>query len=411
MTANYVHLNKEQRSTIEYLISQGHNFTYIANAVKVDRTTISKEIKRNRHVKNSPFSEYSKIGIERASKSCEILSKPPYCCNNCPNKSFCTKAHLYYNASKAQKHYEQQLVETRQGLDITKEEIDEINRIIIPLVKKQKQSINQVFANHADILSMSKPTFYKYVDLQVIMLTNLDLPKKVKYKKRKENNNKQYKKELALSIGRTYEDYVVRIEKAKKLNIWQLDTVIGKNSDSKVLMTFLFVKTNYMVIRLLDKKCIECVDKEFDKIKDSFGSDGYKKYVEAILTDNGTEFFDPLHLENDLDTGEKLTSLYYCHPNSPEEKAEIECNHKYIRYFLPKSSSFEALTKEQVKEIEDNINNIPREILGDKSPYELTKEMYPELIKLLDANYIEPDWVTLNPDDIFKKDNKTKEED
>lgn len=34
---------------------------------------------------------------------------------------------------------------------------------------------------------MSKPTFYKYVDLQVIMLTNLDLPKKVKYKKRKEN--------------------------------------------------------------------------------------------------------------------------------------------------------------------------------------------------------------------------------
>lgn len=117
---------------------------------------------------------------------------------------------------------------------------------------------------------MSKPTFYKYIDLQVIMLTNLDLPKKVKYKKRKENNNKQYKKELTLSIGRTYEDYVIRIDKEKKLNIWQLDTVIGKNSDSKVLMTFLFVKTNYMVIRLLDKKCIECVDKEFDKIKNSF---------------------------------------------------------------------------------------------------------------------------------------------
>lgn len=62
-----------------------------------------------------------------------------------------------------------------------------------------------------------------------------------------------------------------------------------------------------------------------------------------------------------------------------------------------------SLTKEQVKEIEDNINNIPREILGDKSPYELTKEMYPELIEILDANYIEPDKVTLNTDDIFKK--------
>lgn len=74
-------------------------------------------------------------------------------------------------------------------------------------------------------------------------------------------------------------------------------------------------------------------------------------------------------------------------------------------------SSIETLTKKQVKEIEDNINNIPREILGDKSPYELTKKMYPELIELLDANNIKPDKVTLNPNDIFKKDTKTKEED
>lgn len=402
MTTNYVHLNKEQRSTIEYLINKGFTFTYIANAIKVDRTTISKEIRRNRILKNSVFSEFSQTGINRTVKACEKLSKPPYCCNKCPNKSSCMKSHLYYNASKAQEHYTHQLVEARTGLDITKEEIDEINKTIIPLVKDKKQSINQVFANHSDILKMSKPTFYKYVDLRVIMLSNLDLPKKVKYKKRKENKDKKYKREISLSIGRTYEDYVIKMEKEKNLNIWQLDTVIGKNTDSKVLMTFLFVKTNYMIIRLLNKKCVECVNKEFDKIKESFGSDGYKKYVEIILTDNGTEFFDPVHIENNLDTGEKLTSLYYCHPNSPEEKSEIECNHKYIRYFLPKSTSFESLTKEQVKKIEDNINNIPRDIFGNKSPYELTKEMYPELIKLLDANYIEPDEVTLNPDDIFK---------
>lgn len=401
MTTNYVHLNKEQRSTIEYLINKGFNFTYIANAIKVDRTTISKEIKRNRIIKNSVFSEYNKTGIKRAINSCEILSKPPYCCNKCQNKGSCIKAHLYYNATKAQKHYEMQLIQTRQGLDITKDEIDKINEIIIPLVKDKKQSVNQIFANHSDILKMSKPTFYKYVDLRVIMLTNLDLPKKVKYKKRTDTKDKNNKRELTLSIGRTYEDYIVRIEKEKKLNIWQLDTVIGKNTDSKVLMTFLFVKTNFMIIRLLDKKCMECVNKEFDKIKDSLGNEGYKKYVELILTDNGTEFFDPIHIENDMKTGEKLTSLYYCHPNSPEEKSEIECNHRYIRYYLPKSTSFEKLTQEQVKLIQDHINNIPREIFGDKSPYELTKELYPDLIDLLDAKYIEADEVTLNPDDLF----------
>ena len=156
-----------------------------------------------------------------------------------------------------------------------------------------------------------------------------------------------------------------------------------------------------MIIRLLNKKCAEEVNKEFDSIKGKLGAENFKKIVQLILTDNGSEFFDPVHIESDMNTGEKLTSIYYCHPNSPDEKPEIECNHKYIRYYLPKSTSFENLTKEQVIKMEDNINNIPREIFGNKTPYELTKEMFPELIELLDAKYIEPDEVTLNSDDIF----------
>ena len=405
MAANYVHLSKEKRSLIEYLINQGFSFTYIANSLNVDRTTISKEIKRNRYIKNSLFSDYSETGIKRAINSCEKLSKPPYCCNNCKNKNFCSKYHLYYNATKAHNHYLDSLSETRKGLDISKEEIDQINKNIIPLIKNKKQSVNQVFMNHPDILYMSKPTFYKYVDLGVIELSNLDLPKKVKYKKRKSNKKKKYKKELALSIGRTYEDYIIRINNEKKLKIWQLDTVIGKKSDNKVLMTFLLVETNFMVIRLLDKKNVECVNKEFTKLKNDLG-ELYSKFINVILTDNGTEFFDPIHMEYDLETGEKLLSVYYCHPNSPEEKPELECNHKYIRYYLPKKTSFESLTIEQVKEIEDNINNIPRDIFGGKTPYELTNELYPELVELLNSKSIAPDDVTLNSKDILGDNNE-----
>lgn len=87
MATNYVHLNKEQRSTIEYLINNGKTFTYISNSIKVDRTTISKEIRRNRFIKNSLFSEYSEFGISKALNSCVKLSKPPYCCNNCKDKT------------------------------------------------------------------------------------------------------------------------------------------------------------------------------------------------------------------------------------------------------------------------------------------------------------------------------------
>lgn len=406
MATNYVHLNKEQRSTIEYLINNNMSFTEIANTLKVDRTTISKEIRRNRYLKNSLFLEYSDTGISRAINSCDRLSKPPYVCNNCPNKTCCIKVHLYYNADKAQKHYTELLSDSRKGVDITQEEIEQINRNIVPLIKNKKQSINQVYTNHPDILYMSKPTFYKYVDFRIIALSNCDLTKKVIYKKRKETKDKSYKRELALLIGRTYEDYIIKISNEKHLKIWQLDTVIGKITDKKVLMTFLFVETNFMIIRLLDKKDVENVNKQFDKFKATLGIDVYKNIIDIILTDNGSEFFDPIHMEIDYETGEKLLSVYYCHPESPEEKAEIECNHKYIRHYLPKETSFENLTEEQVKMIEDNINNIPRDIFGGKTPYELTKEKYPEFIELIGAKYIEPDEVTLNPKDIFGNNEK-----
>lgn len=402
---NYNHLCKEQRNTIENLLNKGYNFTYIGNAINADRTTISKEIRRNRIIRNSIFLPFSEKGIKQAVNKCERLTKTPYCCNNCENKSSCCKYHLYYNAKEAQKHYETSLTESRTGINSSPEEIDIINKNIVPLIKNKKQSVNQIYINHPDILPISKTTFYKYVNEEVILLSNLDLPRKVKYKKRKNKNNKNNKRDFAILIGRRYEDYISRIEIEKNLHIWQLDTVIGITKDTKCLMTFLLVETNFMIIRLLDKKDVIHVDDEFTELKSALGIKVYKEMINIILTDNGVEFYDPIHMEIDLDTGEKLCSVYYCHPNSPEEKPELEKNHEYIRYVLPKKTSFQNLTKENIKNLEDNINNIPRDIFGGKTPYELTKEKYPKLIKKLNSKYIKPDDVTLNQDDILNGDN------
>lgn len=398
---NYKQLSKEDRNTIEHLLNEGKSFTEIGKAIKYDRTTISKEIKRNRYIKSALFSPYSDTGIKKALCNCEELHKPPYCCNNCKNKNYCCKYHLYYNAKIAQNHYEATMTESRKGVDITEEEINIINKDIVPLVKDKKQSVNQIFINHPDILYFSKTTFYTYVNNGVILLKNNDLPRKVKYKPRKKSPNKENKRNVVILLNRTYEDYIIKVDKEPKSNIWQLDTVIGLNDDSKCLMTFLLVETNFMLIRLLDKKNIKCVNEAFDGIRNDLSDDYYKKIIDIILTDNGSEFFDPIHLEYNLNTGEKLCELYYCHPNSPEEKPELEKNHEYIRYVLPKKTSFENLTKEDIKRLEDNINNIPREILGNETPYNLTKEKFPELIKRIKSSYIEPDDVTLNPKDII----------
>lgn len=80
------------------------------------------------------------------------------------------------------------LKSSREGIDTKQEVLDEIEHVIVPLIKNQKQSVNQVFINHKDILSMSKVTFYRYVNQGILSLTNIDLPKKIKYKKRKKKS-------------------------------------------------------------------------------------------------------------------------------------------------------------------------------------------------------------------------------
>ncbi len=398
------HLCREQRNIIEYLLNINKNFTYIAYSIDVDRTTVSDEIKRNRFVKSPVYDKFDKNGIEKISFKCDLLLKPPYVCNTCVNKRYCIKNKLYYNAKYAQEISDKRKVESRKGIDISPQTIDEIESSIVPLIKDKKQSVNQIYNNHSDILYFSKPTFYKYVDSGVLSLCNLDLPKKVKYKKRKTKKDTDYKRKLAILKGRSYEEFLSFKVKHPKMNICEMDTVEGKKG-GKVFLTILINDTKFMFIRLLDKKNITCVNKEIDKLKETLGIKLFSKVFRIVLTDNGNEFLDPLRIEIDYNTGNKTCNVFYCNPYSSFQKANIERNHEYIRRVLPKGVSLDNLTIKQIQNLEENINNIPRDILDGKTPYELTKELYPLLIEKLNYKYINPDYVSLNIEDILGGDN------
>ena len=395
------HLSRENRDVIEHLINTNYNFTYIGNAINVDRTTISKEIRNNRYIKSNFYSSFDSKAIKNVVNKCPFLQKPPYVCNTCKQKNKCQKHHIYYNAKVAQENYEKKLSESRQGVNITPEHIDEIERIIVPLIKYKKQSINQVYINHSDILDFSKVTFYNYIDNGILSLSNIDLPKKVKYKKRKSSNiNTIYKRDTLILKIRTHEDYIVMIAKHPKYSKVQLDTVIGKSTDKKCLLTMYIVETHYMLIFLLDKKTAENVTNIFKDIKEGLGIEEYKNIFRIILTDNGVEFFNPYEMEYDYETGKKIANVFYCHPNASYEKHEIEVNHEYIRRVFPKGTSFENITMDIIKRLQDNINAIPRESLDGSTPFDLTNKKYSKLIEYLNAQYILPDDVDMSVENI-----------
>ena len=58
-----------------------NNFTQIGKAIEKERTTVAKEIKRNRYIKSYHFDAFDSNDINITVSRCEFLQKPPYVCN------------------------------------------------------------------------------------------------------------------------------------------------------------------------------------------------------------------------------------------------------------------------------------------------------------------------------------------
>ena len=75
----------------------------------------------------------------------------------------------------------------------------------------------------------------------------------------------------------------------------------------------------------------------------------------------------------------------------------IEKNHEFIRYILPKKTSFKYINQEDCNLIMNNINSLCRDSLNGKCPYEAMLFLCDEyVLKTLDCEYIKPDDIILN---------------
>ena len=407
------HLTYEERNFIEIGLNNGRNFTEIAKDLHKNRTTIMREVRKHKFRKNpSGFNNSKNLCKNRheckrfdctkkekcyEEEICCVLTGAPYVCNGCEQKNKCRKIKYYYYAKFANDEYSEKLRTSRYGINQTKEEIYDLDKLITPLIKEKHQSISHIYANHLDEISFSRATMYNYVDLGVFSFKNIDLPRKIRYKKRKENKKQRIRRETAIRKGRTYEEFKEYMGKHPECSIVEMDTVEGIKG-GKVFLTLLFRQSKLMLIYLMEEKTMECVEKEFDKIKEILGIDMFKKVFEVILTDNGSEFFNPISIEVDKETGEIVSHIFYCDPGASWQKGAIEKNHEYIRYVLPKGSTFDNLDQDKTNILMSNINSTSRDTLNGKTPYDAALlALKEEVIKKLGVTKIEADEVNLSP--------------
>lgn len=210
----------------------------------------------------------------------------------------------------------------------------------MPLINNG-QSINHIFATHADEIGLSEKTIYNYIDQNAFRIWNSDLPKKVRYKQRHPHEvltkfDYQYRK------GRSYSDFTFFMEQNPKLPVVEMDTVIGARYSGRVLLTMLFRDTNFMLVFLLPDKSNQSVLTVFDKLMFLLGIDLFRKLFPVILTDNGTEFKGVHNLEF-TENATRRTRIFYCDPQASWQKGRIEKNHVLIRQILPKGTKFSSL--------------------------------------------------------------------
>lgn len=223
-------------------------------------------------------------------------------------------------------------------------------------------------------ITFCRATIYKYIDDGNIFLnvTNRDLPERGERKR-------QYKtvKEKKAPRGRSIEERPPEIESREEPGHWEMDTVVGKSgTKARLLVLSERATRREIIIRIKDGRA-ETVQKALDRLERLYGTAFYKIF-KTITVDNGSEFGSGYGIEKSCRRKKARTTVYFCHPYTSCERGTNENINRMIRRRFPKGTDFDSVTASQVREVEDWINNYPREILGFKSASFMFAEAFSE---------------------------------
>lgn len=252
--------------------------------------------------------------------------------------------------------------------------------------------------------SVCVKTVYNSIDKGFFSkITNKDLPVK------RNKNKKDYKKIHRIKkacAGTSIEDRPEDILEREEFGHMEMDSVIGKREKGSTLLTIIERKTRNIIVKKQPDKTSKSVVETLDELERELG-DVFYKLFKTITVDNGTEFADCAGIERScVYPGRKRTKVYYCHPYASCERGSNENGNRMIRRKIPKGTSINGYSKEEIQQIEDWVNEYPRTIIARFSyiygpvPYMPNTAFY-EFINKAERG----EDITLNNSDIARRDN------
>ncbi len=315
----YKHLNQIQRDRIEALLNTGHRRKEIAKILGINKSTVSREIERNRR---------------KIKKRRKGTLNGPYQATVAQHKSYVRRKYAKYQGKKINEY-----------VKLKKHIIEKLKQHWSPDEISGKMKNN----NHQPFYA-SKTAIYEWLRSESGQYWCRYLYSK-RYRKRKRKIKKTKKTLIPNRIG---------IELRPTDNAYgnyEADTMVsGKKYHSQNSLTVLYErKTKYVKINKIKSLKPKLFNQSISKMKKHLK-------IKTLTMDNGIE--NRYYQQLNIDT-------YFCDPYSSWQKGGVENVIKMIRGFIPKGSDLKTYSNQYIQKIEDILNNKPRKSLNYKTPLEI----------------------------------------
>jgi transposase, IS30 family len=306
----YTHLSRDERYQIAALIAAGSTQAQIAQQLKRNKSTVSREIKRNGS---------AVFGCYRAHLACEraALRAP----NSRNAKPVCPKrlAHA------------------------------------LEAVRTEQYSPEQSSANSG----MSHETLYRYIYADKAQGGDLWTHLRRKHRVRK-NRARGHERRGRLPDIRPISQRPAHIQARARVGHIELDSVVCGDRKGAIV-TMVERKTGYAVLALVQDRSAHTVSRAIVAALKPLG-----RLLKTLTYDNGKEFAHHAWVDEQL-----ATTGYFADPYSSWQRGTNENYNGLLRQYFPKGRRIQTITEEELKLVQDKLNNRPRKRHGFKSPAQL----------------------------------------
>lgn len=371
-------IGHDDRINLQAAIAKGWTLAQAAELLAKSRSTVYREILGNAtyrdcrhscpHCRKScprgerpPFQHGSCPLFE--AYECERWKSWPYCCNGCPENRYCSHRKRFYDCVDADAASLRKRREPRVYKGVSDEGIARIDSIVAEGVLRG-QSLHHIYESDAELRSICcERTIRRYVYAGYLSVKAHQLPRYVRFR-HKYDYSERKPVNVGRMLGRTYSDYKKWVEDHPGANLWQYDSVEGKATDRKAILTITYPEFRFQFGYLIAKGNSQSVRKKLRALRKLLGAD-YKGAFECNLSDNGPEFA----LFHEIE--EWGVRAFFTNPYRSTDKASCERNHELIRYVIPKGRSLDGLTQAKVELLFSHVNSYVRGSNENRTPYDL----------------------------------------